>query len=64
MNTENATQRLEVVAKEIKGIVYYIDKYDNVYKTEHILQGVNNPTVIAKCVRQGTQYTIPEFGLV
>ena len=63
-NSENHSQKLEVVAKEIKGIVYYIDKYNNVYKTEDILQGVNNPTVIAKCVRQGAQYTIPEFGLV
>jgi hypothetical protein len=64
LNTEAPSQRLEVVAKEIKGIVYYIDKYDNVYKTEDILQGVNNPAVIAKCVRQGQQHTIPEFGLV
>lgn len=59
-----SNQKVEVIAKEIKGIVYYIDKYDNVYKTEDILQGDDNPKIIAKCVRQGDNYTIPEFGLV
>jgi hypothetical protein len=58
------TQKLEVVATEIKGIVYYIDKYNNVYKTEDILQGIDNPRIIAKCVSTGSVYTIPEFGLV
>ncbi len=61
---DNTTQKMEVIATEIKGIVYYVDKYDNVYKTEDILQGVHNPAIIAKCVKQGSQYTIPEFGLV
>ena len=61
---DNTNQRIEVIATEIKGIVYYVDKYDNVYKTEDILQGVHNPAIIAKCVKQGNQYTIPEFGLV
>jgi hypothetical protein len=64
-NGENGiTHKLEVVAKDIKGIVYYIDKYNNVYKTEDILHGVNNPAIIAKCVKQNNEYTIPEFGLV
>jgi len=63
-SSDNTSQKMEVIATEIKGIVYYIDKYDNVYKTEDILQGVHNPAIIAKCVKQGSQYTIPEFGLV
>lgn len=61
---DNTNHKLEVIATEIKGIVYYIDKYDNVYKTEDILQGIDNPAIIAKCVKHGTHYTIPEFGLV
>jgi len=61
-NTSN--QKVEVIAKDIKGIVYYVDKYDNVYKTEDILHGGDNPRIIAKCVRVGEIYTIPEFGLV
>jgi hypothetical protein len=63
-NAEYPAQKIEVIAKEIKGIVYYIDQFDNVYKTEDILRGIHNPAIIAKCVKQGSQYTIPEFGLV
>jgi hypothetical protein len=63
-NAEYPAQKIEVIAKEIKGIVYYIDQFDNVYKTEDILRGTHNPAIIAKCVKQGAQYTIPEFGLV
>jgi endonuclease III len=48
---EDAKQNMEVVAEDIFGIVYYIDKYNNVYKTEDILKGVENPQVIAKCKR-------------
>lgn len=63
-NANNTNHKIEVVANEIKGIVYYLDKYNNVYKTEDILQGVHNPAIIAKYVKQGNQYIIPEFGLV
>jgi hypothetical protein len=42
------TQKLEVVAQEIDGIVYYIDKYTNVYRTEDILNEKENPEIIAK----------------
>jgi len=60
----NAREKIEVFAQDIKGIVYYIDKYQNVYKTEDILLGKENPHIIAKCIKQGDNYTIPEFGLV
>lgn len=42
------TQKLEVVAQEIDGIVYYIDKFSNVYRTEDILNEKENPQIIAK----------------
>jgi hypothetical protein len=57
-------EKIEVFAEDIKGIVYYIDKYNNVYKTEDILQGKQNPQIIAKCVKQNNSFSIPEFGLV
>jgi hypothetical protein len=57
-------EKIEVVAEDIKGIVYYIDKYNNVYKTEDILQGKQNPQIIAKCIKQNNSFSIPEFGLV
>lgn len=67
LNTENQTnenENVEVFVEEIKGIVYYIDKNDNVYKTEDILSGKENPQIITKCVKTDNGYTIPEFGLI
>ena len=63
-NTTHSTQKLEVIALDIQGIVYYIDKYNNVYKTEDIILGKDNPAIIAKYVKTATGYTIPEFGLL
>lgn len=42
------THKLEVVAQEIEGIVYYIDKFSNIYQTEDILNEKENPKIIAK----------------
>jgi len=56
--------KLEVFAEEIKGIVYYIDHFNNVYNTEDILSEKPNPKIIAKYVKDDNKYTIPEFGLV
>jgi hypothetical protein len=61
---ENELVRSEVVAKDIHGIVYYIDTYNNVYKTEDILNQVKNPTIIAKCEIINGEYGIRKFGLV
>jgi len=55
---------LEVFAEEIGGIVYYVDKFKNVYKTDDVLQAKLNPAVIAKWEKNGDKYTIPEFGLM
>jgi hypothetical protein len=60
----NEEVTLEVFAEEIGGIVYYIDKFKNVYKTDDVLQAKMNPTIIAKWAKNGDRYTIPEFGLV
>lgn len=58
------TVKIEVFAEDISGIVYYIDKYGNVYKTDDILNNLPNPNVIAKWVKNNGKYTIPEFGLM
>jgi hypothetical protein len=55
---------MEVFAEEIKGIVYYIDHFNNVYKTEDIMEAKENPKIVAKYVKTETGYSIPEFGLV
>lgn len=59
-----SNHKMDVFAEEIKGIVYYIDKYSNVYNTEDILSEKPNPRIIAKYVKDDNKYTIPEFGLV
>jgi len=63
-NADNSIQKIEVIAEDIHGIVYYIDKFNNVYKTEDILEGKQNPAIIAKCIKQSGMITIPELGLV
>jgi hypothetical protein len=58
------TKKLDVVATEIMGIIYYIDKFNNVYKTEDILNNVVDPAVIAKCQIINGKPCIPELGLI
>ncbi len=61
-------KKVEVIAQDIKGIIYYIDNNLNVYDTEDIQKNINNPNVIAKYVKnidsQGNVvYSIPEFNI-
>jgi hypothetical protein len=62
--TDMLTKKVEVYAKEIMGIVYYIDHVKNVYDTEDIMNEVENPAIIATYEKKGDTITIPEFGLV
>jgi len=61
---EKKIKKIEVFAKEIMGIVYYLDKFNNVYKTEDILKEIENPTVIARYEVNDDKYIIPELGLI
>jgi hypothetical protein len=49
--TECQVIKGEVFAVDINGIVFYVDKHDNVYKTEDILNNKQNPEIISKCSR-------------
>ena len=63
-NQEDAkvtTQKMEVWAQDIQGIIYYIDKNNNVYKAEDIIANKINPKIIAKYIKNGDLYSIPEF---
>jgi len=54
------TQKMEVSAEDIHGIIYYIDKFNNVYHTEDILEGRENPRIVAKAVKHSDNtYTVP-----
>ena len=54
-------QQIEVFTQEIQGIIYYIDKSQNVYQAEDIIQGKKNAKIIAKYIRVGESYVIPSF---
>jgi hypothetical protein len=60
----NTEQHMEVFAQDICGIIYYIDNKYNVYKTEDVMLEKKNPGIIAKYVKNGNKYTIPELGLL
>jgi hypothetical protein len=57
------TQKIEVWAQDIQGITYYIDKTNNVYDTADIMKNQKNPKIIAKYVKVGEGYSIPEFNI-
>lgn len=63
-NNDNivTTQKVEVWAQEIQGIIYYIDKNNNVYNPTDIIKNQSNPKVIAKYIKDiNNNYSIPEF---
>lgn len=60
---KNTTQKIEVYAQDIQGIIYYIDKNNNVYQAEDIVSNKVNPKIIAKYVKEGENYSIPEFSI-
>ena len=55
------THKIEVWAQDIQGIIYYIDKSSNVYQPEDIMLNKLNPKIIAKYLKKGDSYSIPEF---
>lgn len=48
----------EVWAEDINGIIYYIDKFNNVYKTEDILNNIVNPRIIYKWKLNNSTYVL------
>jgi len=57
------TMKVEVWAQDIQGIIYYVDKDSNVYSAEDIVSNSKTPKVIAKYVKNGEMYSIPQFNL-
>jgi len=47
-NNTNTFQKVEVTAFDLGGIVYYVDKYNNVYQPEDIVDCKENPRIIGK----------------
>jgi len=48
-NSQNTNMKsVDIFAEDIQGIIYYIDKFNNVYKNSDILEGIQNPGIIGK----------------
>jgi len=50
-----------VWAQDIKGIIYYIDDEENVYYPQDVLNGIENPKIIAKYILKNGEYNIPSL---
>lgn len=57
------TTKVEVWAQDIQGIIYYIDKFNNVYDTTDIIKNQVNPKIIAKYIKNGDNFNIPELNI-
>jgi hypothetical protein len=59
----NTHVSVTIVAKEINGIMFYLDDYGNVYLTEDICNNIKNPSIIAKYTKCGDIYHIPSLNI-
>ena len=55
---EEALTKMAVWPQEINGILYYIDDFGNIYKSEEIISNIVNPNVIAKYTLVNGVYSI------
>ena len=59
---EPTTKNIVVHTQDIKGIIYFIDDFENVYDPVDITNGVKNPKIVAKYkLEDDGSYSIPEF---
>ena len=63
IDSDDLIMKYEVYAKEINGIVYYIDDICNAYNTEDVLTDIENPRIVAKYTKNNDVYTISEFNI-
>ena len=57
-NDVSTTQKVEVWAQDIQGIMHYIDKEGNVYNAEDVIRNKINPSIIAKYSKIGDKYSL------
>ena len=55
---EQELTKMSVWPQEINGILYYIDNYNNIYKSEEIISNKINPNIIAKYAVKDGVYSI------
>lgn len=61
---KNVTKKIVLRTQDIKGIIYYIDDFNNVYNSAEILSGSKKPNIIAKYVKNNDgSFSIPSFNI-
>ena len=64
LDTDDTKIKINVFVKNIRGILYYIDSHNNVYKPEDIIEDKINPEVLCKCVIDTDgNYSIPALNI-
>ena len=61
MVENNNVQKIELWAQDIQGIVYYIDKNNNIYKMEDIISNKSIPQIIGKYEKVDNTYKVVEY---
>jgi len=51
------TQKIQIWAEEVEGIISHLDKFGNVYDPQDIYQNITNPKIIAKYIKKDDTYT-------
>lgn len=46
-SVQTTKQNVDINAEDVNGIIHHIDNFNNVYNTEDILKGVENPRIVA-----------------
>ena len=58
VNNSQSIKTIEIFAEEIKGIIYYIDNFGNVYKITDILTNKENPDKIGSYKKINNEYIL------
>tara|TARA_Y100001970_G_scaffold84992_1_gene107182 strand:- start:1336 stop:1839 length:504 start_codon:yes stop_codon:yes gene_type:complete len=56
-NAQNTTQKIQIWAEEVEGIISHLDKFGNVYDPQDVYQNITNPRIIAKYTKKDDTYT-------
>lgn len=54
--TNENTQKIQIWAEEVEGIISHLDKFGNVYDPQDVYQNITNPKIIAKYTKKDDTY--------
>ena len=61
IGVKEQSQKVEIFTQDIKGIIYYIDHFQNVYRMEDVLEGSQDPKIIGKYNKIGDVHNIEQL---